>query len=222
MNALVATSKDPNLNKRSRENQDDDFRTYLPKLPDHLLIKGDKGDLVGPHSKFEKSESRFTQLKDENYTESDKEMLKNLDITKAVLNLRKFKKMVKTINLNNDKEGKDRSDTGTGKADDRVEVIIVSNDRNPSRHNSTRSSRSVVPDKRSTSKSFTGSDSRDKEDRNYRSSFSNDTLENDKNVKHREIPRKIYSKSLISHLIRSHVNIQCIHILVAVTTTKSL
>ena len=99
LNALVATSRDnqtnyknSNSNKRSRGNQDDDFTTYLPKLSDHLPVKGDKRDLIGPHSKFDKSESRFTQSKDDNYTESDKEMLKNLDITNAVHNLRKFKK----------------------------------------------------------------------------------------------------------------------------------
>jgi hypothetical protein len=82
LNALVTTSRDnqtdyksSNFNKRSRGNQDDDSTTYLPKLSDHLPVKGDKGDLIGPHSKFDKSESRFTQSKDDNYTESDKERL---------------------------------------------------------------------------------------------------------------------------------------------------
>jgi len=66
INALVAKSRvnqikfnNSNSNKRSREHQDDDFTTYLPKLPDQLPVKGDKGDLVGPYSKFDKSESRF-------------------------------------------------------------------------------------------------------------------------------------------------------------------
>jgi hypothetical protein len=62
--------------------------------------------------------------------------------------------MVKTINLINDKEGRDRSNTDTGKADDRVEVVTLSDDRNPTNHDTTRRSRSMAPDRRSTSKTF--------------------------------------------------------------------
>jgi len=40
---------------------------------------------------------------DDKFTESDKEIMRNLDITSAVMNLRKFKKMMKSINLINSK-----------------------------------------------------------------------------------------------------------------------
>jgi len=40
---------------------------------------------------------------DEKFTEADKEIMRKLDITSAVMNLRKFQKMVKSINLMNDK-----------------------------------------------------------------------------------------------------------------------
>jgi len=105
-------------------------------------------------------------------------MLKNLEITNAVLNLRKFIKMVKIINLMNDKDDRDRNDTSDGKAEAEVEVFIVTDDRKYSR-NSVKRSRSVVPDKRSTSKTFTRSDRRDNQDRNYHSSFTNNDMKND-------------------------------------------
>jgi len=101
----------------------------LQNLSDSLPVKGDKGYLAGPRSKSEKSESRLTQLKNDNYTEADKDMLKNLDITNDVLNLRKFKKIVKTINLMTDKDDIDRHNTGKGKAEAEVNVSKVFNDR---------------------------------------------------------------------------------------------
>jgi hypothetical protein len=72
---------------------------------------------------------KLTQLKNDNYTEADKDMLKNLDISNDVLNLRKFKKMVKTINLMTDKDDIDRHNTGKGKAEAEVNVSKVFNDR---------------------------------------------------------------------------------------------
>jgi len=86
---------------------------------------------------------------------------------------------VKTINLINEKEGRDRSDTGTGKANDRVEVITVSDDQNPSSHDSTRRSRSMAPDRRSTFKTFKKSDSLDNAERNYRSNDTKNDFKND-------------------------------------------
>jgi len=44
-------------------------------------------------------------------------MVKNLDITNAVLNLRKFIKMVKTINLMTDKDDMDKTNTNDAKAE---------------------------------------------------------------------------------------------------------
>ena len=129
----------------------------------------------GPHSKSEKSESKVSMQNDDKLTEADKEIIRNLDITSAVMNLRKFKKMVKSINLMNNKGEKCEANTEVQDVD--AEIAD-----GPTQSRSTRSpherSRSVVPDKRSMSKSFSRSDSRDNQERNYRSNFSNDALKN--------------------------------------------
>ena len=84
MNAFVTTSvQNPAkinsdkiiFNNHSRVNQDCDNSAMLQNLSDSLPVKGDKGYLAGPRGKPEKSDSRLTQLKDDNYTEADKDML---------------------------------------------------------------------------------------------------------------------------------------------------
>ena len=147
-----------NSNEKSRGNLDNDFSTSLPNLSELSSVKG-REPQPGPHSKPEKSESKVSMQNDDKLTESDKEILRNLDITSAVMNLRKFKKMVKSINLINNK-GKQHD---TNKEVDDIDAKI-SDEHAQSRN--TRSpherSRSVVQDKRSESKTMSRGDSRDR------------------------------------------------------------
>jgi len=142
-------------------------------------------------------------------------MLKNLDITNADLNLRKFKKIFKTINLMNDKDDRDRNDTGDRKAEDEVEASTVANDRNDS-SNSAKRSRSVVPDKKFTSENFTRSDSRDNQDRNYYSNtFNNDPKNDYKRQKQGNLSKtfsRTVRKNYADSIDRSYVNDRTAHL----------
>jgi len=125
-----------------------------------------------------------------------------------------------------DKDDIDRHNTGECKAEAEVNVSTVFNDRRDSR-SSVKRSRSVVPDKRSTSKHSSRSDSRDNQETNYRSSCTNDNKrqkqENLSQIFFRTLRiTEEFIKSLISQLVCSHIKIKFIHILVVVTTTKSL
>ena len=82
------------------------------------------------------------------------------------------------------------------KTDDRVEEVTVSDDRNTTNHNSTRRSRSVAPDRRSTSKTFQRSDSRDHTNRNYRSNTTNNDLKNDNKGQKQGNPSQNFSSSI--------------------------
>ena len=82
---------------------------------------------------------------DERLTEADKEIMRNLDITSAVMNLRKFKKMVKSINLMNNKE--ERHEPNTEIHDVDAETATGSTPTNSTRTSHERS-RSVVQERR--------------------------------------------------------------------------
>jgi len=100
---------------------------------------------------------------------------------------KKVQKDGETINLINDKDGKDRDDIGTGKANDRVEFIAVSDDRNPSSQDSIRRLRSVEPD------------------RNYRSNVTKNDLKNDNKGQKQGNPSQNHFSSIISYIVDSRL-----------------
>ena len=92
----------------------------------------------------------------------------------------------------------DRNNTNDGKAEAEVNVFKVSNDHRDS-SNSGKRSRSVVPDRRSTSKTFSRSDSRDNQGRNYRASLTNNDLENDNKRQKQGNPSQIFFSYCKNH-----------------------
>jgi len=66
--------------------QNDDNSTSLPNFSGLSSVKG-REPQPGPHSKPEKLESKVSMQNDDKFSESDKEILRNLDITSAVMNL---------------------------------------------------------------------------------------------------------------------------------------
>jgi len=184
----------------------------------------------GTHSKPDKSESKVSMQNDDKFTESDKDIMRNLDITSAVMNLRKFKKMLKSKNLMNSKGEQNDTNKEIHDVDAKIPV-------EPAQHFSTTSpnerSRSVVQERRSTSKTISRGDSRDRQDINHYSKANQYYYKNDYKCQKQENPsqfcfcftvritEEFTNKSMIAQLVRSHVNIQYIHILVVVTTTNN-
>ena len=132
-------------NKRFKRNDGDEDSISSQKLSGSISLKGNN-----PSGLLGKVEQSYpsSPLIDENYSKTDEAILKNLDITSAVNNLRKFKKMVRQIKQINGKDEKEP--TGNDEAASVTKTPSTSDHRNDSRSSNNISNRHLYYERSNT------------------------------------------------------------------------